>query len=256
LGSITSLTDSAGATANTYTYDAFGNQPSSTEAVANPFRYTAREFDSETGLYYYRARYYDSQARRFLSEDPIGLNGGINLYAYVGNNPLNLIDPLGQAPPDGHHLFAYWRDLNDPLAREFASSIKTGPLNLPNPNQPGFQTAHRLYNVAVEEIMLAKEGEFNALRNTWCLSQWRQTAWSILNSNKQAIKNYFDLLKANNPGAISTLGGAIAAYKPTAALIARIIATGLMQTLRGPLLIYVDIPTMRPGYRENQFIYQ
>jgi RHS repeat-associated protein len=44
---------------------------------------------------YYRARWYDPQARRFLSEDPIGLNGGINLYSYVSNNPLNLIDPNG-----------------------------------------------------------------------------------------------------------------------------------------------------------------
>ena len=46
-------------------------------------------------LYYYRARWYDPQARRFISEDPIGLNGGINLYAYVGNNPVNRIDPWG-----------------------------------------------------------------------------------------------------------------------------------------------------------------
>jgi RHS repeat-associated protein len=102
LGSITSLTDSNGAILNTYAYDAFGNQTSTTESVGNPFRYTAREFDTETGLYYYRARYYDPQARRFISEDPIGLNGGINLYAYVGNNPLYLRDPLGLDPYAGY----------------------------------------------------------------------------------------------------------------------------------------------------------
>jgi hypothetical protein len=50
-------------------------------------------------LYYHRARYYDPQARRFISEDPIGLDGGINLYAYVGNNPLNLTDPDGKCGP-------------------------------------------------------------------------------------------------------------------------------------------------------------
>lgn len=57
--------------------------------------YTAREYDSETGLYYYRARYYDAKAGRFISEDPIGLLGGINLYSYVKNNPVNMIDPRG-----------------------------------------------------------------------------------------------------------------------------------------------------------------
>jgi len=46
-------------------------------------------------LYYYRARYYSPELKRFISEDPIGLGGGINFYAYVGNNPVNWVDPLG-----------------------------------------------------------------------------------------------------------------------------------------------------------------
>ncbi len=57
--------------------------------------YTASEFDSESGLYYYRARYYDPSAGRFLSEDPIELDGGVDFYVYVGNNPTNFVDPLG-----------------------------------------------------------------------------------------------------------------------------------------------------------------
>jgi YD repeat-containing protein len=57
LGSVTSLTSGAGAIANTYTYDSFGNLTTSTGSIVNRFRYTAREFDSESGLYYYRARY-------------------------------------------------------------------------------------------------------------------------------------------------------------------------------------------------------
>jgi RHS repeat-associated protein len=69
LGSITSLSSSAGALANTYTYDSFGNVTSSTGTLSNPFRYTGREFDSETGLDFNRARYYDSTAGRYLSED-------------------------------------------------------------------------------------------------------------------------------------------------------------------------------------------
>ena len=66
LGSTTSLSSSAGTLANTCTYNAFGNLSASTGTVANPFRYTGREFDSETGLYFYRARYYDTAVGRFL----------------------------------------------------------------------------------------------------------------------------------------------------------------------------------------------
>ena len=59
LGSITSLSSGAGALAQTYTFDSFGNQTASSGSITNPFQYTARESDPETGLYYYRARYYD-----------------------------------------------------------------------------------------------------------------------------------------------------------------------------------------------------
>jgi RHS repeat-associated protein len=58
-------------------------------------KFTGRELDSESGLYYYRARYYDPYLGRFISEDPIGFDGGINFYAYVDNNPLNATDPSG-----------------------------------------------------------------------------------------------------------------------------------------------------------------
>ena len=87
LGSITSLSNSSGANAQTYTYDSFGNMTASSGSLVNRFLYTGREFDSETSLYYYRARYYDPQAGRFLNEDPIGFEGGENFYAYVQNDP-------------------------------------------------------------------------------------------------------------------------------------------------------------------------
>ncbi len=94
LGSVQEITDSTGAVAQAYIYDAFGGVQAAT-ALENPFAFTGREFDPESGLYYYRARYLDPAAGRFLSEDPIGLQGGINVYAYVGNNPINFIDPDG-----------------------------------------------------------------------------------------------------------------------------------------------------------------
>jgi RHS repeat-associated protein len=95
LGSITSLSSGSGALANTYTYDSFGNLTASTGTLTNPFRYTGREFDSETGLYFYRARYFDSAAGRFISEDPIRFGGGVDFYPYVDNSPVNAVDPLG-----------------------------------------------------------------------------------------------------------------------------------------------------------------
>jgi len=97
LGSITSLTDSAGTIAASYTSDSFGNLTASTGTLTNPFLYTAREFDPETGLHYYRARYYDQVVGRFTSEDPIRFRSGINWYSYVQNNPALLTDPSGLA---------------------------------------------------------------------------------------------------------------------------------------------------------------
>ena len=95
LGSVTSLSSSSGALANTYTFDSFGRLTGSTGTLTNPLRYTGREFDSETGLLFQRARYFDPGAGRFLSGDPIGFWGGLNLYAYSRNNPVALTDPLG-----------------------------------------------------------------------------------------------------------------------------------------------------------------
>ena len=96
LGSVTSLTNAAGTAAQNYTYDSFGNIIASTGSLVNSFRYTGREWDTETSLYYYRARYYDPDAGRFLSEDPIRyLGGDRNFYRYVWGATPNLRDPSG-----------------------------------------------------------------------------------------------------------------------------------------------------------------
>jgi RHS repeat-associated protein len=95
LGSVTSLSNSADAVSETYTYDSYGKLTASTGTLTNPFQYTAREFDAETGIYEYRARYYDQNVGRFLSEDPIAFKAGINFYKYVSNNPLSWRDPTG-----------------------------------------------------------------------------------------------------------------------------------------------------------------
>ncbi len=109
LNSVGSLTNSSGALAETYTYDSFGKVTASTGALTNPFQYTAREFDPETGIYEYRARYYDQNAGGFLSEDPKQFAGGsANFYPYVRNRPVNLRDPEGEIPIWGWWCGADW----------------------------------------------------------------------------------------------------------------------------------------------------
>jgi len=104
LGSISSLTDTTGNLAASYIYDSFGNLTASTGTITNPFKYTGREFDSESGLFYYRARYYDPGEARFQSEDPIGSRIGVNRFHYVANAPTNFTDPSGFCKISvGHH---------------------------------------------------------------------------------------------------------------------------------------------------------
>jgi RHS repeat-associated protein len=94
LGSSMALTDGSGAVTTVYTYEPFGRITATGPASQNPFQFTGRETDW-ADHYYYRARYYNATTGRFLSEDPLDLSGGLNLYSYALNNPITLIDPLG-----------------------------------------------------------------------------------------------------------------------------------------------------------------
>jgi RHS repeat-associated protein len=77
-----------------YSYDVF-SEPNRTSDANNPYLFTGRSYDTETGLYYYRARYYAYDIGRFLQTDPEGFLDGLNLYTYVGSNPLNWQEPYG-----------------------------------------------------------------------------------------------------------------------------------------------------------------
>jgi RHS repeat-associated protein len=97
-GTTLAVLNSSGATQSSYTYEPFGYTESGS---THSLQFSGREND-DTGLYYYRARYYSARYQRFISEDPIGSSGGdLNLYAYVGNSPLKYSDPFGLWGTDG-----------------------------------------------------------------------------------------------------------------------------------------------------------
>jgi len=105
LGSTRLITNSSGSTQATYSFDPYGNLTTSTGTVANPLRYAGQYQDSESGLYYLRARYYDPTTAQFISRDPAVVKTR-EPYAYVGDSPLNGSDPSG--------LFG-WNDVTNGL---------------------------------------------------------------------------------------------------------------------------------------------
>jgi RHS repeat-associated protein len=121
-GSVLALSDSTGAAVVAYSYDSFGRPRNFDPAAqrSNPYKFAGREYDAESGLYYLRARYYDSATGRFLSHDPLDLAGLLpkpdatllrlpqqfNLYVYAANNPLVFRDPSGLSP---YHYVAQYQ---------------------------------------------------------------------------------------------------------------------------------------------------
>jgi len=96
LGTPEILTDSTNTVVWEAIYKPFGEaETNPNSSVINNFRFPGQYYDQETGLHYNYFRYYDPSTGRYLSPDPVGLEGGLNLFAYVENNPVNEIDPLG-----------------------------------------------------------------------------------------------------------------------------------------------------------------
>ncbi len=138
LGSTLALTDSTGTMQTQYTYEPFGNTTLNGSTTTNSFAYTGRELDG-TGLYFYRARYYNPTLQRFVSEDPLGFGGGdVNLYAYVSNSPPNFTDSCGMIGP----LFPFPIPLPLPL-RKPLSGRKNPPQNPRQPPEPPRQPRFR-----------------------------------------------------------------------------------------------------------------
>jgi RHS repeat-associated protein len=121
-GNITAMADASGNVVARYLYDPFGNLLGKWGALAdaNRYRFSSKEVHPNSGLYYYGFRFYEPNLQRWLNRDPIQERGGINLYGYVGNSPLNRIDPLGHGPEMIEEL---WEE-NQPEIEELAEKAE------------------------------------------------------------------------------------------------------------------------------------
>jgi RHS repeat-associated protein len=96
LGSVQALVNASGAVVESYTYDAWGTVLGGQQsAIGNRYLWQGREYSHVTGLYNFRARWYVPTFGRWLSKDPIGLEGGLNLFVFCGDDPVNFRDPMG-----------------------------------------------------------------------------------------------------------------------------------------------------------------
>ncbi|MFO7607499.1 MAG: DUF2235 domain-containing protein [Desulfurivibrionaceae bacterium] len=113
-GNVGQLLDNGGTIIAHYEYDPYGNTINAAGELAadNPYRFSTKYFETETELYYYGIRYYSPKLGRWISKDPIGEEGGLNLYGFVGNSSVNATDPLGLA------LYAFDGTNNDALNSE------------------------------------------------------------------------------------------------------------------------------------------
>jgi RHS repeat-associated protein len=156
-GSTTALTDDSGNIVEQITYDAFGN---SSGSAYTRYTYTDRERDALTGLMYYRARFYDPQLGRFISEDPIGLSGGVNQFAYVSNNPQNGTDPSGLYEIDVHYYLTYYlalktgcfKDNEARLIAEYDQLTDDDDDHAPGPGRAGRNVAFHAFGTHAQNV--------------------------------------------------------------------------------------------------------
>jgi len=171
LGSVKEITSSSGSIIEKYLYDVYGKfiikdgfdniLPES--IIGNPYAFTARRYDPETGIYYYRARYYSPSLGRFLSPDPIYFTTrDVNIYLYVKNNPINFQDPYGLAGiaiDFGGGYGSGWCDISNSIGGGAGTGIFIGA----RPDPVGFvgsyaQIGSYIYQSFADELPGARIG--------------------------------------------------------------------------------------------------
>lgn len=180
LWSVAAVTDSATNVVERYAYDAYGcvtitdgsgipvpDNPWGTphSAIGNPYMFTGRRLDEETGLYYYRARYYDCVKGRFLQRDPLGYVDGMNLYEYVGNNPISVVDPWGKST----------YEIDAPFA------------NIPEHFRFGGYTGAYKYAILYQPKTIPRKCEYEKVPKTECASCYKIWCWKKYKGLKVSI---------------------------------------------------------------------
>lgn len=213
---VTAVVDTSGDVLERYVYTPYGevtiydddwSDTRNTSDVNNTTLYTGREHDPETGLYYYRARYYHAQLGRFIGRDPIGYNGGINLYAYAFDSPLAHTDPLGldttptwpALPPydptkgTGGVLYSDWLD-------QFWSHTSIDPSQATQTLKDAFQATVKRGCIGVAAVVAGYSNidEF--------MKQLNEGYWSEAKATKEMKKKNVAMGRKNVKGARDVYG--------------------------------------------------
>lgn len=148
IGSIAAITDSTGSVVERYQYNAYGETTIfagdgvtqlTNSSIGNSYAYTGRRLDAVTDLYYYRARYYSPERGRFIQRDPLGYADGMGVYTYVGNNPINYVDPNGLMAKEA------WDDAKDLIGDKYKDTthFHFEGREVKNTNLPNFKGANK-----------------------------------------------------------------------------------------------------------------